>query len=263
MTVTQVINIILEQLNLIDCSYCWYVTNNGILSTTFTYVDSEGATVTYPNPVAAGATVQVCGRSVSTTNVTSRKIGRCSVCNITTTTTTIPVTTTTTIPGTTTTTIPGTTTTSTVAPTTTTTVAPTTTTTVAPTTTTSTIPIPTTTTTAPSAYPVSLYLHNQSFTTNQVKIWYSTNGGTTWSFWTLGTGSNFAYNAYGGLSFSPGTNVSLAFTDTTDVNIKYGLGGSPYTDSTSKCGKINFVTINNLELISIIDAMSINLILLV
>jgi len=229
MTVTQVINIILEQLNLIDCSYCWYVTNNGILSTTFTYVDSEGATVTYPNPVAAGATVQVCGRSVSTTNVTSRKIGRCSVCNITTTTTTIPGTTTTVAP---------TTTTTTAAPTTTTT---------------STIPIPTTTTTAPLAYPVSLRLHNQSFTTDRVKIWYSTNGGTTWFYWTSGAGSNTVYNAFGGLEFPPGTNVSLAFTDLTDVNIKYGLGGSPYTDSTSKCGKINFVTINNLSSAEIVN----------
>jgi len=224
MTVTQVINIILEQLNLINCSYCWYVTNDGTVETTFDYVDADGVTVTYPSPVAAGATVQVCGQSVDTTNVTSLQIGRCSVCNITTTTTTIP----------------GTTTTSTVTPTTT--VAPTT---VAPTTTTSTIPIPTTT--QPSAYPVSLRLHNQSFTTDRVKVWYSINGGTTWAYWTTAAGTNIDFNAYGGLSFPPGSNVSFAFTNTSDVNIKYGLGPNPYTDSTSKCGKINFVTVTNLS----------------
>jgi hypothetical protein len=87
MTVTEVMDVILEQLNLINCSYCWNVTNNGSISTTFDYVDVNGVTVTYPNSVPAGATVQVCGRSVDTTNVTPTQIGRCSVCVLTTTTT--------------------------------------------------------------------------------------------------------------------------------------------------------------------------------
>jgi len=87
MTVTEVMDIILEQLNLINCSYCWNVHNIGTGQTEFDYIDADGNNVTYPS-IAAGATVQVCGRSVSTLGVTATKIGRCSACP--TTTTTIP-----------------------------------------------------------------------------------------------------------------------------------------------------------------------------
>lgn len=88
MTVTEVMDIILEQLNLINCSYCWNVTNDGSLETTFDYVDIDGVSVPYPSPVPAGATIQVCGRSVDTTNVSIIQVGRCSDCNFITTTTT-------------------------------------------------------------------------------------------------------------------------------------------------------------------------------
>jgi len=80
MTVTEVIDIILEQLNLINCSYCWNVTNDGSLETTFEYVDADGETIVY-RPITVGGTVQVCGRSVDDTNVTVVKIGRCSICD--------------------------------------------------------------------------------------------------------------------------------------------------------------------------------------
>jgi hypothetical protein len=90
MTVTQVMDIILDQLNLINCSYCWSVYNAASVETEFDYIDADGNNVTYP-VLAAGATVQVCGRSVVTTGggITATKIGRCSVCFPTTTTTTV------------------------------------------------------------------------------------------------------------------------------------------------------------------------------
>jgi len=88
MTVTQVMDIILEGVNLINCSYCWNVINSSGLASTFDYVDVDGNTIN--SPIAGGATVKVCGRSVDTTNVTATKLGRCSACfPVTTTTSTI------------------------------------------------------------------------------------------------------------------------------------------------------------------------------
>jgi hypothetical protein len=91
MTVTQVMDIILEGVNLINCSYCWNVTNTGGSQTEFDYIDADGNTINYP-AIAAGATVQVCGRSVVQINgITATKLGRCSACfPVTTTTTATP-----------------------------------------------------------------------------------------------------------------------------------------------------------------------------
>lgn len=225
MTVTQVMDIILEQLNLINCSYCWYVTNDGTLETTFSYIDAAGITVTYPTPVAPGATVKVCGRSIVTTSgVTSDQIGRCSVCNIT----TIPPSTTvspTTVPPT----IPPTT--------------------VAPTTIATTTATPTT---APPAYNVQLNLYSQSITIDQFKIWYSTDLGVNWNYWRNGSPGFPIDNAYSGVDIIAGGTLSFAFTSLTDVNIRHGVG-YPRTDYISKCGKTSFITLSNVTSSQIIS----------
>lgn len=90
MTVTEVMDIILEQLNLINCSYCWNVTNNTANELDFDYIDADGNTVTYP-AIDPGTTVQVCGRSITSTTVTTVNLGTCATCSPTPTTTAPPL----------------------------------------------------------------------------------------------------------------------------------------------------------------------------
>ena len=91
MTVTQVIDILLDGVDLIDCSYCWTVYNSSrTQQTEFNYIDASGNTINYPvlNPLQ---TVKICGRSIaSSLTVVATKIGRCSACPTTTTTTVGP-----------------------------------------------------------------------------------------------------------------------------------------------------------------------------
>jgi hypothetical protein len=89
MTVTQVMDIILDGVNLINCSYCWSMDNS--LSSLFVdaeYVNSDGETV--PLTIEPYTVAQVCGRSVNTyiSTLVPVNLGRCSVCFPTTTTTT-------------------------------------------------------------------------------------------------------------------------------------------------------------------------------
>ena len=85
-----IIDILLDGVDLIDCSYCWLVQNTSPKSSTeFTYIDSNGNTVNYPL-LAPNTSVKVCGRSVSGLTVVVTKIGRCSACPTTTTTTVGP-----------------------------------------------------------------------------------------------------------------------------------------------------------------------------
>jgi hypothetical protein len=89
MTVTQVMDIILDGVNLINCSYCWSMDNS--LSSDYVdaeYVNSDGETV--PLSIEPYTVAQVCGRSVNTyiSTLVPVNLGRCSVCFPTTTTTT-------------------------------------------------------------------------------------------------------------------------------------------------------------------------------
>jgi hypothetical protein len=168
----------------------------------------------------------------------------------TTTTTAAPTTTTTTTaaPTTTTTTISPTTTTTTIAPTTTTTTA-------APTTTTTTAaPITTTTTTAIS-YGVNFRVRSASSTSQQFKIWFSTDFGVTWTLWTTSTlplAVYSAWDAYGGLSFFGGQTIYFALTDLSDNNIQFGTGINVFdNDFTSLCGFSNPYIINNISSLTI------------
>ncbi len=80
MTVTEVMDIILEGVNLINCSYCWRVTNDGTTPTSFNYIDINGEEATYAL-ILPTQSVRVCGRSVTDfTDAIIENLSRCSTC---------------------------------------------------------------------------------------------------------------------------------------------------------------------------------------
>jgi hypothetical protein len=171
-------------------------------------------------------------------------VNQCVNYSTTTTTTTVtPTTTSTTSSSTSTTTSTSTSTTSTSTSTTSTSSTTTTTTTATPTT--------TTTTTSAIAYPVSFRPRSASSTSQQFKIWYSTDFGGTWTLWTTSTLPLAVYSswdAYGGLSFNGGQTIYFGLTDLSDNDIQFGTGVSNLdNDFTSLCGRSNPYIINNIS----------------
>lgn len=152
--------------------------------------------------------------------------------------TTTTTSTTTAAPATTTTT----TTTTTAAPTSTTTT--TSTTTAAPTTSTT-----TTTTTSATQFNLDFRIRGLSATSQQFKIWYSTDFGATWTFWVQSIGSLSVYPAwdvYAGLVFNGGQTIYVALTDLSDNDVQYGEGQLS-ADFTSLCGKSNPFIVPNIS----------------
>jgi hypothetical protein len=102
--------------------------------------------------------------------------------------------------------------------------------------------VPTPTPTPFPRYDPSIYVSNQvSGVSQNFTIWYSTNSGGTWTNWVTSTGGTWpSYNAFGGASFTAGTSVWYAFTDTSGVDLKFGTGQTfPLPgDFDSLCGKI-------------------------
>lgn len=79
-----------------------------------------------------------------------------------------------------------------------------------------------------------------------VKILYSTDSGSTWSFFTNGNGGYPNYNSYGGLSFYGNTTIYFAITDLSDNNLTYGQGLNS-GDYTSLCGTITPYILNSIS----------------
>jgi len=131
---------------------------------------------------------------------------------------------------------------------TTTTTTTTSTTTAAPTTTT------TTTSTTAVFYQVDVLVSELTNTGLTIKLWYSTNGGATWTFYTNGTAGDYPnYNVFSGIQFPAGTNVLFGITDNSDGNIQYGSGFSS-GDFNSLCGLSNPFVINNISASTILYA---------
>ncbi len=182
-------------------------------------------------------------------------VNSCIYSTTTTTTTVTPTTTTTTSSSTSTTTSTSTsTTTSTSTSTSTTSTSTTTTTTTA-------TPTTTTTTTSAIAYPVDFRPRSASSTSQQFKIWFSTDFGGTWTLWTTSTLPIAVYpswDAYGGLSFNGGQTIYFGLTDLSDNDIQFGTGvGNLDNDFTSLCGRSNPYIINNISS-SIITYLNVN-----
>jgi len=124
----------------------------------------------------------------------------------------------------------------------------TTTTTLAPTTTSTTTTLaPTTTTTTIPFYSVQIYLSKKENIAQNVKIWFSTDGGVNWNFWTTGAPNTYPnYNSFSGLSFISGTSPVFGITNISDTNVSYGIGqGSG--DFTSLCGLSSPYIVNNIS----------------
>ena len=121
------------------------------------------------------------------------------------------------------------------------------------TTTTTTVPPTTTTTTtpAPTYFNLSFYIRTQSALSPSadVKVKYSTDGGSTWT--EQGTQQDPSigypnYNTISGLSLPSGSNVLVGITDSYDGNVTYGSGFLS-SDFTSLCGLSNPYVISSLS----------------
>ncbi|MFY7884539.1 MAG: hypothetical protein ACOVOV_06820 [Dolichospermum sp.] len=170
-------------------------------------------------------------------------------------------TTTTTTTATTTTTTTTSSSTSTTTSTSTSTTTSTSTSTSTTTTTTTATPTTTTTTTSAIAYPVDFRPRSASSTSQQFKIWFSTDFGGTWTLWTtspLPIAVYPSWDAYGGLSFNGGQTIYFGLTDLSDNDIQFGTGvGNLDNDFTSLCGRSNPYIINNISS-SIITYLNVN-----
>lgn len=104
----------------------------------------------------------------------------------------------------------------------------------------------TTTTTTTALYSVDINVTELTNTDLTIKLWYSTDGGSTWTFYLSGTAGYPNYSTFTGLQFPAGTNVSFGITDNSDVNIEYGSGLFS-GDFNSLCGLTNPFVINNIS----------------
>ena len=104
----------------------------------------------------------------------------------------------------------------------------------------------TTTTTTAALYSVDINVTELTNTDLTIKLWYSTNGGSTWTFYLSSTAGYPNYNTFTGLQFPAGTNVLFGITDNSDVNIEYGSGLFS-GDFNSLCGLTNPFVINNIS----------------
>jgi len=105
----------------------------------------------------------------------------------------------------------------------------------------------TSTTTAIPSYGLSIFYASEAVIASDVRLYYSTDGGLTW---TLGVQSNPSvgfpnYNVFS-TGFNAGTNILIGFTDTSDANIQFGSGQFS-GDFVTQCGLTNPYQVINIS----------------
>jgi len=105
---------------------------------------------------------------------------------------------------------------------------------------------PTPTTTPLPAYNVDINVRNEnSGVTQNFKIKYSINSGSTWNDLLTGSGNYPNYNSITGLQSYSGGSMWLGFVDTSDNNLAYGSGLFS-SDYSSLCGILTPYKLNNI-----------------
>jgi hypothetical protein len=112
-------------------------------------------------------------------------------------------------------------------------------------------PTTTTTTTSAISYFTTFRPRSSSSTSQQFKIWYSTDFGGSWTLWitsTLPLAVYPSWDAYSGPSFNGGQTIYFGLTDLSNNDIQFGTGTSNLdNDFTSLCGRSNPFIINNIS----------------